>query len=272
MKSLEFVKTMKDFTLRAYRRYIQAIKSSFSVILRFDEFFLSDPKPNSFCLIRHDVDRKSKNALEMAKLENEIGVNATYYFRAKSSVFNHDIIKKIENLGHEIGYHYESLSDNDGDMFLALKDFENKLKKFREIVPIKTISMHGAPLSRFDNRDIWRDPNNHNRLLNNLGILGEVYLDLDYWDIAYINDTGRNWSSTKSNLRDQVESGIKPEFENGEELYNYLAYNPHPRVVFQVHPERWSDQITDYCISLFVDTIVNVGKSVINLWREEDGI
>lgn len=256
---------MKDFTLKAYRRYIQTIKSSFSHILRFDEFFLSDPKPNCFCLIRHDVDRKPKNALEMAKLENEIGVYATYYFRAKSSGFHKDIIKKIESLGHEIGYHYESLSDFDGDMSLALEDFEKQLRKFREIVPIRTISMHGAPLSRFDNRDIWRDQDNHKSLLNNLGILGEAYLDLDYRDIAYINDTGRNWSSKESNLRDHVESGLKPEFENGEELYKHLAYNPHPRIVFQVHPERWSDHITDYYISLLVDTILNLGKRVIKL-------
>jgi hypothetical protein len=48
-------------------------------------------------------------------------------------------------------------------------------------------------------------------------------------------------------------------------LYNYLASNPHPRVVFQVHPERWSAHITDYYISFFVDTIVNVGKRVIKL-------
>jgi len=254
---------MKDFTLKAYRRYIQAIKASFSNILRFEEYFLSDPKPNRFCLIRHDVDRKPKNALEMAQLENEVGISATYYFRAKPKVFNLDIIKEIEGLGHEIGYHYESLSDSKGDMALALKDFKDNLKKFRAIVPIRTTAMHGAPLSHIDNRDLWRDREYHSLLLNELGILGEVYLDIDYGDIAYINDTGRNWFSNRSNIRDQVESNIKKDFDNGEELYNYLASNPDPRVVFQVHPERWSDHITRYHVSLLADTLVNVIKHVI---------
>ena len=256
---------MKDFTLKAYRRYIQAIKASFSYLLRFDEYFLSDPKPNRFCLIRHDVDRKPKNALEMAQLENEVGINATYYFRAKPKVFNLDVIKEIKSLGHEIGYHYESLSDNKGDMALALKDFEDNLRKFREIVSIRTTAMHGAPLSHIDNRDLWRDRGYHRLLLNELDILGEVYLDIDYSDIAYINDTGRNWFSCKSNIRDQVVSNLKLDFNNGEELYDYLASNPDPRVVFQVHPERWSDHIAKYYVSLVVDKITTAGKHVIRL-------
>lgn len=256
---------MKDFTLSIYKRYLEAIKNSFSLILRIDELFLSDPKPDRFCLIRHDVDRKPTNALKMAKLENEVGINASYYFRAKPKVFNVAIIKEIENLGHEIGYHYESLSDNKGDVTLALKDFENNLKSFREIVPIKTISMHGAPLSPYDNRDLWRDRTNHGLLQNRFGILGETYLDIDYRDIAYICDTGRNWLSSKSNIRDQVESNLRMDFENGEDLYHYLNSKPDSRVVFQVHPERWPDKMAGYYKSLLVDTIVNMGKHAVRL-------
>ena len=251
---------MKDFTLRAYKRYIQAIKTSFTRVFTFEEFFLSNPKPDSYCMIRHDVDRRPKNALEMAKLENEIGVYATYYFRAKPSSLNFDIMREIEGLGHETGYHYECLSDNHGDMHLALKDFENNLKKFRNVVPIRTISMHGAPLSPLDNRDIWRVPKNHDLLLDKFGILGEVYLDIDYGDTVYINDTGRNWFSSKSNLRDRVISNLSLDFKNGEELYHYLVSNPHPRVVFQVHPERWTDKMTGYYRSVLFDTMVNVCK------------
>lgn len=31
--------------------------------------------------MRHDVDRKPQNALRMAKLENDLGIKVTYYFR-----------------------------------------------------------------------------------------------------------------------------------------------------------------------------------------------
>ena len=67
----------------------------------------------------------------MAEIENNYGVRSTYYFRAKKNVFVPQIILKIAEMGHEIGYHYECLSDTNGDVEKALIDFEN-LKKLRD--------------------------------------------------------------------------------------------------------------------------------------------
>ena len=251
---------MRDFTLDAYKEYLQVIKSSYESILTFSEYFCAAPKPESFCLIRHDVDRKPGNALQMAKIENEMSIKSTYYFRTKPHTFESQIIMEIANLRHEIGYHYESLSDANGNMSLALKDFENNLKRFREIVSIKTIAMHGRPLKPYDNRDMWRNADNHNRLIREYGILGEVYLDIDYTDIAYINDTGRNWTSGRFNRRDKVVSNIKVDFENGESLLEYLRSSPYPKMVFQVHPERWESTVTNWIIQYFRDTAINAIK------------
>lgn len=254
---------MKDFIFQAYNRYLLAIKKNFSNILRFDEYFLVVPKPDNFCLIRHDVDRRPQKALEMSKVERDLGIKATYYFRYKSNTFNSKIIKEIENDGHEIGYHYESLSDKRGNVPLALQDFTHNLNEFRKIATIRTISMHGNPFSPFDNRELWRDPENHDLLFKKLGILGEIYLDIDYNDIAYIGDTGRNWFSSRSNIRDQVETHIKTEFENGEALLQYLSSNPHLKLVFQIHPERWTDQRVDYYLIFLSDMLVNMAKYII---------
>ena len=254
---------MRDFTLEVYKSYLQAIKASYSKILRFDEFFMAEKIPANFCLIRHDVDRKPNNALHMADLENDAGIRATYYFRAKPHVFNTDIIDRILNLGHEIGYHYESLSDTNGNMSLALEDFEMNLSKFREITPVQTICMHGRPFKPFDNRDMWRGQENRRLLSENYGILGEVYLDIDYRDIAYITDTGRNWSSTRSNKRDQVNSRIPSDFSSGKALKRYLNTEPHPKLVFQIHPERWEGTPTGYASQWLRDMAVNLVKKIL---------
>ncbi|MDA3781326.1 MAG: hypothetical protein PF487_14030 [Bacteroidales bacterium] len=218
------------------------------------------PAFQNFILIRHDVDRKPYNALDMAKLENELGISSTYYFRYKKHTFLPKIIKKIQSLGHEIGYHYENLSDSNGNMDIALEDFRSKLKKFRNIVPINTISMHGRPLKKFDNRDMWTD---NKIFLNNCNILGEIYLDIDYSDIAYINDTGRNWSQNKSNIRDKVNSKIIADFKNQIELETFLKDNDNNKIVFQTHPERWTDNYFDWTVQLLKDTGINIIKSII---------
>lgn len=253
---------MRDFTLEAYKTYLQAIKASYKNILRFDEFLVAESKPDRYCLFRHDVDRNPRRALQMAILENESGIQATYYFRAKRHVFKPDIIQRIEKLGHEIGYHYESLSDARGNMTLALEQFESNLSKFQKITRIQTISMHGQPFSPYDNRDIWRDQENHRLLKEKYDILGEVYLDIDYRDIAYINDTGRNWSSTKSNKRDKVNSRVSSDFINGKALYRYLNTDPHPRLVFQIHPERWADSLTGFLAQWLKDHLINLLKAI----------
>jgi hypothetical protein len=253
---------MRDFTLAAYREYLRAIKSSYKNILTFSEYFCAEHKPESFCLIRHDVDRKPGNALRIAELENGMGVRSTYYFRAKPHTFKPDIIVKISGLRHEIGYHYESLSDTEGDMSLALRDFENNLKKLRGIVSVRTVSMHGQPLKPFDNRDMWRSGDNHKMLTEKYGISGEVYLDINYSDILYITDTGRNWTSSRANVRDKVASTVNIDFRNGSELLAYLSSSPHPRMVLLTHPERWSSSFCEWTMVLLKDLIINTVKSV----------
>jgi len=251
---------MRDFTLTAYRRYLEAIRGSFPAILRFDEYFRADPKPESFCIIRHDVDRRPKNALATATLEHDMDIKATYYFRAKRVSLRPEIVRAISAMGHEIGYHYECLSDAKGDVQRALADFERNLRQLRQLALISTISMHGRPLSQFDNRHLWRDTVRHRLLTDEMGILGEVYLDIDYGDIAYVTDTGHNWHSCRWNRRDRVSSNVRTNFADGEALRRYLEAPPHPKLVLQTHPERWNQGLASWSRQWFADFCVNCVK------------
>ncbi len=247
---------MIDFTLKSYEFYMRCIKKQYDRILTFDDFFSCPLPVKRFCILRHDVDRKPYNALKMAEFESNYGLSATYFFRTKNHVLNKKIISKIYGLGHEIGYHYESLADQKGNMDAALKDFELNLKKLKDIVPIHTISMHGRPLSRYDSRDIWRDKKNHQLLKSRYGIKGEVYLDIDYSQIAYINDTGRNWCSHRSNIRDRVDSDVQLDLRGQEEFITYLK-KPHSKLVLSIHPERWHDDFYGYSFEFLRDTLIN---------------
>ena len=58
-------------------------------------------------MMRHDIDRKPGNALNTARIEAESGIRATHYFRRYGSAFCPEIMREIEGMGHEAGYHYE---------------------------------------------------------------------------------------------------------------------------------------------------------------------
>lgn len=248
-----------DFTLKSYSDYIKLIKANFDNILKFDDYFSLEQSLSNFCIIRHDVDRKPENALKMAALEHTLGIRSTYFFRTKKRVFDKTIIRKIARMGHEIGYHYESLADAKGDYDLALQDFSNNLNKLRNIVRVSTVCMHGKPFSAYDSRDLWRQDDNHDLLRNVFNIHGEVYLDINYNDIAYISDTGRNWQSDRFNVRDKVNSSINLNLTCKEDLVRYLK-NPHNKLVFLVHPERWNEGFCEYSFQFLKDQLINAAK------------
>lgn len=256
---------MRDFTLKVYRRYLEAIRGAYPEVLRFDELLERGELPARFCALRHDVDRRPKRALAMARLEHELGLRATYYFRTKRHTLRPDLIRAVAALGHEIGYHYESLSDT-GEHQAALRDFADNLARLRALAPVRTISMHGRPLKPYDNRDLWRAPERRALLRERFECLGEIYLDIDYRDIAYLSDTGRSWSGG-ANLRDHVESEVSLGLRSSRDLLRYLQGQPHPRLVFQIHPERWADGLLPWGVQLATDTALNGIKRALQVGR-----
>ena len=104
---------MRDFTLEKYKELCLALlDSGYTPLTVYSYLVLEGKKKNNnnkLVVLRHDIDRKLGNALRMAELEHELGIQSTYYFRVPYT-FKPEIIGKIHDLGHEVGYHYEVLS------------------------------------------------------------------------------------------------------------------------------------------------------------------
>ena len=162
----------KDFTYHIYSGLIKSFKKSGYGLLPYIHYISNNNEYEKCVVLRHDVDRLPKNSLQMAELENRLGVKASYYFRMVKQSYDENIIRRIMDMGHEIGYHYEDLDmssrgqkseirgrkDIDYNALLdkAIDSFERNLSILREVVPVKTICMHGSPLSKWDNRDLWK--------------------------------------------------------------------------------------------------------------------
>lgn len=150
-------------------------------------------------ILRHDVDKKPLNSLRTAEMENKLGIKGTYYFKVEKNELPKEVIVSIVKLGHEIGYHYDDLNAAGGVVENALDFFQKNLAKMRELAPIKTACMHGSPLSKHDNRDLWNNFDYHE-----FGIIGEPYFDIDFKEVMYLTDTGRRWDGDRVSIRDRV--------------------------------------------------------------------
>lgn len=217
-------------------------------------------------ILRHDVDAKPHNALDFARFQSEIGVRGTYYFRIVKQSFDGDIIKQIVDLGHEIGYHYEDLTMTRGDHVKAFSLFERNLAQFREYYPVKTICMHGSPLSKWDNRDLWRKFN-----YKECGIVGEPYFDIDFNETHYLTDTGRRWDGASMSVRDKVGSRFHTPFRTTAEIIKAAKEGTLPnKLMINIHPQRWTDNPGLWLSELAAQNIKNVVKSLIVRKRKRD--
>ncbi len=255
-----------DFTLSKYEELCDSIIDS-NVAPVTVERYLSDPTlVGPFLIIRHDVDKMPENALKMAKIENEKGISATYYFRTGKKVFKPSIIKEIAELGHEIGYHYETLYKANGDYPLAIQMFEKELKELREICDIKTICMHGNSLSQWDNRDLWKKYD-----FKEYNILGEAYLSINFNDMLYASDSGGAWENKGFRVRDVVNSKYSQSFKINctNDLIKLISNKDIKKKYILAHPDRWNDSLDKWLYEFVSKKIRNAGKFGIMCYRSK---
>ncbi len=229
-----------DFTIKKYKTLLQAIKTS-GYNTQTMETFMAGPCPQVIVL-RHDVDERPENAVQLAMAEHREGIKATYYFRIVKISNNPDIIRKIAGMGHEIGYHYEDYAVCKGDPEKSINRFQHNLEYFRQYYPVKTVCMHGSSMSDFDNRDLWRHCS-----LKDFGLIGEPYLTIDYADILYLTDTARTWNGAKYSIRDSVKNNVKePVFFKTDDIIERLKTGDIPgKIILQSHT-LWTDDLPEW--------------------------
>lgn len=289
---------MRDFTLKTYRQLLETLLSKGYTFILFRDYqsdkllmvnVQSSINENSkikiqnskIVILRHDVDRLPGNALATAKLENGLGIKGTYYFRIVPESFDEKIIKQIEEMGHEIGYHYEEMDIASRQLAvgswqsrrnfsapttnnppptiidLAYEMFKVNLEKMRSVAEIKTICMHGSPLSEFDNKEVWRRYG-----YRALGIVGEPYFDIDWNEFGYLTDTGRCWNGSDVSVRDKVESKFKFNFRSTKDIIKNIDRLP-DHIMITIHPQRWTNNPILWLREMIYQNVKNTVKRII---------
>ncbi|MBN1855451.1 MAG: hypothetical protein JW846_00685 [Dehalococcoidia bacterium] len=251
----------QDFTFEKYGELLKCMQRNDYRVMTVADYLGDCVTHGHTTVLRHDVDRNVKRAFAMAQLEHSMGVHSTYYFRTTKQVFRPELLREVAAMGHEVGYHYEVLDRAHGNHEEAIHIFEKELAEFKGITDVRTIAMHGNPLTKWDNRDLWKTHS-----FEDFGLVGEAYLS--FQNIVYLSDTGRTWSP-RNKVKDWMPAtdGTRmpqPDVHSTDDLMRWLGFCSGEEVYLTAHPERWAATGFQWMASCLCDTAANGGKKIVN--------
>jgi hypothetical protein len=104
-----FSRTFSRARWDEYRRLLAGAQDSGYELVSLEEWVGSPQSgENRTLVLRHDVDQHPGSALPMARIESELGVTSTWYFRWRTA--DDTVIRELRSRGFAVGLHYETLS------------------------------------------------------------------------------------------------------------------------------------------------------------------
>jgi len=240
-----------DFSYKAYGDLMHSLLSS-RRNLCFKDCVEENPE-GSYLILRHDVDFSPEAACRMAEFEARLDIKASYFILLSSPYYNLlseeyiDFPRRLTEMGHEIGLHYDVNTMEKASRDVALIDVLHReidvLSHLAEM-DVTSIAMHNPSLSGFD-------PFRETRFTN-------VYADAYTKDIAYFSDSCGAW-------RDEFAERFE---ENRIPMQLQLLI--HPIFWSASSSNRW--EILDSFVQGRHDLLMENARRVKTLWRNHTGV
>ncbi len=187
-------------------------------------YFTSALKPKRQLILRHDIDFDCCYANEIAAVEIELGVKATYFFLLRSDSYNLlskrniNYVLQIKEQGHQISLHFDPVVY--GEDYLEGFRFEREVFEKTFKTKIEIISIH-RPNEFFLNFDEKLDGVEH------------TYQTKFFKDIKYISDSqgffrfGHPLESVEFKKKDTIHLLIHPIWWQGTGDSNITVLHNH---------------------------------------------
>jgi len=175
---------MLEFSLDGYSELLSVFKDTGYSFCGFEEIDARLAEGHPFVVLRHDIDISLRPALEIARIEYEEGVQATYFVLVCSPFYNifdrsnAEIMLQIHQYGHQIATHLD-LAAYDNDYVKALLEAEI-LSRFYPYINTEIVSLHSS-------YDLNQVPIELSQQLDN------VYGPAVRGEMAYISDSTGRW-------------------------------------------------------------------------------
>lgn len=175
---------MPEFSAEGYRELLAAFKEEGYCFYRFEEIGSGLTEDHPFVILRHDIDISLRPALEIARIEYEQGIQATYFVLLRSPFYNilsrsnTEIMLQIHQYGHQIATHLD-LTAYDNDCAKALKEIEI-LSQFYPYINTQLASLHSSCALNQMPVELFPQLNN-------------VYGHAVNGEVSYISDSTGRW-------------------------------------------------------------------------------
>ena len=109
---INIAENREDFTLAHYRELVKLAKHRY-IFATYDDIDFCINKQSKLIWWRHDVDSSVNRAVQLARIERDEGVKATYFIMLHSEFYNIfeknqiSLIREIISCGHDIGLHFD---------------------------------------------------------------------------------------------------------------------------------------------------------------------
>lgn len=217
-----------EFTYSAYTGLVRLLQETGYEVKGYDDYAGSE----RCVILRHDVDNSLEKALDLARVEHQMGgVKSTYFLLLTGDFYNvfslkgMKIIEGILACGHEIGLHFDEVrypeSMGNADVIREKILMEADILSKAVGRPVTKVSMHRPSKSILE---------------SNLAIPGIIntYCEKFFKEFKYLSDSRRRW-------REPVEEIIREQ--------------RHERLQILLHPFWYNERETDIreSISFFVN-------------------
>lgn len=205
-----------------------------------------------FLVLKHDIENTVPKAYEMARIEHKYGHRGTYYLHAYllDDPKNVGLLKKMQEMGHEITYHYDVMDSSHGDMQKAMEEFEVNCQRFEKLgFHIVTVCQHGNPVVErvgyTSNRDFFRSE------LMQQGYPHIADIMVDYKqkygvDYSYYSDAGRTFKMIYDPINNDLVNSDEKNVPYDDLNQMLTALNDCS--IVSTHPHRWTKSAASYVI------------------------
>lgn len=189
-------------------------------------------------VLKHDVEHDIDSALNLGEIESKIGISSTFYFQFDIAISSPSKVIRLQELGHDIGYHYDVLDANNGDYQVAIDQFREHLEAFSKMgISIKSVCPHGNPIKTrsgwSSNKDFFRSPKVRQQFPGIVDIVvdRDILFPTTFW---YVSDAGYRFQL----IGDVSNNDRVPTLDKSITMPDDLPLGE-LTILISTHPHRW---------------------------------